>query len=139
MMRESEIQAAIMVALGARADIRLWRQNVGVARPLSNPGSVVRYGVPGQSDIGGVYTHNGIGVVLQIEVKAARGRVAPEQIKWLAMIERMGGIAVVARSVDDVLDALEAWRGKWPAALDSDGPQATKRADSSTPRPSGLC
>jgi hypothetical protein len=103
----------------------------------------VRYGVPGQSDIGGVYTHNGIGVVLQIEVKAARGRVAPEQTKWLAMIERMGGIAVVARSVDDVLDAIEVWRGKWPAAHSfdgrSDGPQATKRADTSTPRPSGLC
>ncbi len=39
---------------------------------------------------------------LSIEVKTPSGRLSPEQETWQAAVQKAGGIAVVARSVEDV-------------------------------------
>jgi hypothetical protein len=47
-----------------------------------------------------------VAVFLSIEVKTLTGRIRPEQQQWLDAVQAAGGIAGVARSVDDALDLL---------------------------------
>ena len=47
-----------------------------------------------------------IAVFTSIEVKAATGRIRPEQQQWLNAVQAAGGIAGVARSVEDAMDLL---------------------------------
>jgi hypothetical protein len=82
--------------------MRLWRNNTGVARIGRR---VVRFGVPGQADLTGILPD---GRRLEIEVKSADGRQTEEQRNYQSMIERFGGVYVLARSVDDVTSALQA-------------------------------
>ena len=42
-----------------------------------------------------------VAVFTSIEVKAASGRLRPEQRQWLDAVQAAGGIGGVARSVDD--------------------------------------
>jgi hypothetical protein len=42
-------------------------------------------------------------VFTSIEVKTPTGRVSPEQRQWLEAVQAAGGIAGVARSVEDAL------------------------------------
>ncbi|MBK9126300.1 MAG: VRR-NUC domain-containing protein [Phycisphaerales bacterium] len=105
-MRESEIQNEILRTLGARPDMRLWRANVGVARlggPRRSGGRVVRFGLTGQADLTGILPN---GLRLEIEVKSDGGRQSPEQRSFQVMIERFGGVYVLARSVEDVWAAI---------------------------------
>lgn len=52
----------------------------------------------GVADIVGIY----LGKPLAIEVKTAKGKLSEHQAKWLDSFREAGGIAFVARSVDDV-------------------------------------
>lgn len=58
--------------------------------------------VPGVPDILGIYN----GRMLGIEIKAPNGRLSDHQAKFIKDINDRGGIAFVARSVDDVLREL---------------------------------
>lgn len=100
-MTESTLLADILLRFGSDPRLRLWRANVLVAQDKS--GRVVRSGVKGQADISGILMG---GRRIEIEVKTATGQQRPEQKKWQAMIERFGGLYVLARSVDDVERAL---------------------------------
>lgn len=97
-MTESALLSAILLEFGSRPDCRLWRQNTGAAR--TSTGALVRFGVPGQADISGILAPSGRRI--EIETKTARGRQSQAQKKWQAMIEKFGGVYVVARSVEDV-------------------------------------
>jgi hypothetical protein len=97
---EKRIQNAIIREFGQRQDMRIWRQNTGVA---SFGGRKVRFGVPGQADVTGVIVG---GRRLEIEVKSATGRQSKEQADYQRIIERFGGLYILARSVQDVRDAL---------------------------------
>ena len=75
----------------------------------------VRYGLqPGSSDLIGWRTvtitpemvGTTIAVFTSIEVKTATGRLRPEQQQWLDAVQSAGGIAGVARSVEDALNLL---------------------------------
>jgi hypothetical protein len=99
-MTERQLQQAILRVFGTRADLRLWRANVGVARIGRR---VVRFGVPGQADITGILPN---GRRLEIEVKAPDGRQSEDQRNFQRMIERFGGLYVLARSVEDVAKAI---------------------------------
>jgi hypothetical protein len=44
-----------------------------------------------------------VAVFTSIEVKSATGRLRPEQRQWLETVQAAGGIAGVARSVEDAL------------------------------------
>ncbi len=47
---------------------------------------------------------------VSIEAKEGSGRLSDAQRRWLETVERQGGFAVVARSVEDVRRALEVRR-----------------------------
>lgn len=66
-----------------------------------------KHHVNGVSDIIGIYR----GVPLAIEVKSAKGRVSEEQNKFLTRWHDEGGIAIIARSIDDVQTGLgKQWK-----------------------------
>lgn len=99
---ESTTLRAILQEFGSRPGIRLWRNNTGAAS--TKTGQVVRFGVPGQADISGVLAPHGRRI--EIEVKSATGRQSQKQRRFQAMIEKHGGLYVLARSVEDVGAAL---------------------------------
>lgn len=110
-MSERDLVHSVLVAWGATPHLRIWRMNTGVGwfvngQPArkTDPGAYpVRFGLPGQGDISGVTSG---GRRLEIECKAERGRQSDDQRNFQAMIERFGGLYVLARSVDDVDRAL---------------------------------
>ena len=105
-MTEKQLQNLILLTFGTRHDMRLWRSNTGVAR--MGPRRIVRFGVPGQADLTGILPR---GVRLEIEVKTNAGQQTPEQKNYQRIIERFGGVYVLARSVDDVWDAIGRYVG----------------------------
>lgn len=113
---ELAIQNAIRLQHGA-GPARLWRNNTGALKDQT--GRLVRYGLcPGSSDLIGlrkvVVTPDMVGQTLAvftaIEVKD-RGRVTPEQQAFLTMVTQAGGLAGVARSLDDAQRILD--QGPW--------------------------
>ena len=119
MLAEKKLQNALLMSIGRRPDTRVWRHNVGKARPLSAPDTVVQYGRPGQSDLFGITRG---GRLLCIECKAA-SRVTEEQRSWLRMVERFGGVAIVAklrtRFAEDLEDAVAEVVAEVNAKLDN--------------------
>ena len=119
---ESKIQKSIHAALGSRPDVRLFRQNVGQGWTGSDVGRFdngaivihdarpLRCGLcKGSSDLIGLQSvtvtpemvGRTLAVFVAVEVKAARGRATQQQRRFLDMVERMGGLSGVARSVDE--------------------------------------
>ncbi len=108
-MSEAAIQQDIRLALGQTPGLRVFRQNVGAYKDRNN--RLVRYGLcTGSADLIGwqsvVITPAMVGQrfarFVSIEVKTPTGRLSPEQETWQAAVQKAGGIAVVARSVDDI-------------------------------------
>ena len=60
----------------------------------------------GVSDIIGILPD---GRFLAIEVKIPRGRVSPYQQEFLDQITKSNGIAIIARSVDDVIEVIDKY------------------------------
>ena len=69
---------------------------------------------PGIPDLIGVLAPEGR--FLAIEVKTERGQLSPYQEKWLGQFKACGGVAFVARSVEDVEKGLIA-HGYFPRCL----------------------
>lgn len=104
-MTEAQVQQSILERIGAAPGVRVFRMNSGTAR---NPrtGQVVRFGVPGMADLL---------VLVQdryawIEVKSARGRQSPEQVRFQRAIEAIGGVYAIARSADDAAEVVRHLR-----------------------------
>ena len=89
--KESEITREIRAYLRLRG-IWHWKQHQGLGS------------YPGVSDILGCHR----GRLLAIEVKAPEGRLSEKQQAFLDRVKAEGGIAFVARSVDDVIEHLDA-------------------------------
>ena len=109
---EQSLMHRIMLALPP--DVRAFRNNVGIA--IYPDGSRVRYGLcPGSSDLIGwkrtVITPEMVGRTLArflaIECKSDAGTVTEKQKNFLSVVRAFGGVAVVARSVADVEQALD--------------------------------
>lgn len=111
-MTESEIQSAIRKALGRTPGLVLWRNNVGKAMmPTGSGRMAVRFGlIPGASDLIGIVTCGKVGRFIALEVKTERGKLRPDQARFLALVQRMGGFACVVRSVEDARAAVERAR-----------------------------
>lgn len=106
MKPEASVINEIFRALGTRPWLRIWRQNTGGA--VLN-GRFVRFGLPGQADITGILPG---GRRLEIECKTRRGRQSKNQKNFQRMIEKFGGIYILARSAAEVEYALKNW-GAW--------------------------
>ena len=103
-LSEAEILSKILAYLKLTR-IYAWRNSVGAT--VIGAGEhrrFVRFGHSGLSDIIGILSG---GRFLAIEVKSAKGRITPEQRAFLDNIEERGGVAFVARSVEDVYHGLE--------------------------------
>ena len=111
MSTEKQIQNEILRTFGTRPDMRIWRQNTGVAKYRGRDGQTrtVVFGVPGQADITGILPD---GRRLEIEVKSSTGQQTQEQRNYQAIIERFGGVYVLARSVQDVWNAIGGTLGR---------------------------
>jgi hypothetical protein len=100
---EKGTQAAILDYLTLKR-IFHWRNNTGAFKP--EHGGYVRYGAKGSPDILAVLPPNGR--LLGIEVKDVKGKLNDNQLAFKADLERAGGIYLVARSLDDVIEELAA-------------------------------
>ena len=112
-MSEQQIQQRIRLAL-SKGTTRLWRNNTGCLR--DERGQLVRFGLcPGSSDLIGYRTvtitpdmvGQQVAVFAAVEVKAPRGRPTQEQTAFLEHITAAGGIAGIARSVEEAAGLLE--------------------------------
>lgn len=97
-VEELDFQSHVMIALGARSDMRIWRQNAGsvLVRDRRGRGTHTFHAGPpkGAADLSGVVGPEGFR--LEVELKADGGKLSTEQRAWRAMIERFGGLYVVA-------------------------------------------
>jgi hypothetical protein len=100
-MSESSLLYAVLNAWGAHPRLRLWRQNTGAA---TLNGRLVRFGTPGAADVQGIIRPTGR--FLAIETKAPGKKQSEEQVKWQRMVEEHGGLYVLARSLEEVDEAL---------------------------------
>jgi len=93
---ELTFQAHVLLALGQRPDLRIWRQNVGSIPVRDRLGQVVRTfhaGPPkGASDLTGVVRPEGFR--LEIELKSDGERPTTPQRNWRAMVSAFGAIYV---------------------------------------------
>jgi hypothetical protein len=109
---ETDLQQRIRLALGTRSDLRLFRNQVGQL-PDPRTGRPVQFGLArGSADLIGWRTitvtpemvGQRIAVFTSIEVKTERGHVRPEQHAWQRTVSAAGGIAGIARSIQDAND-----------------------------------
>ena len=80
---------------------RFWKTDNGVA--TLPKGQVIAFGLPGQGDIIGIKMG---GRFVSIEVKTGGAVRSPKQILFHEMVLAMGGISILARSVEDAVEGL---------------------------------
>lgn len=111
---EQKIQQEIRLAISSPS-VKMFRNNTGSLKDEN--GRRVSFGLcVGSSDLIGavskVITQEDIGktvaVFTAIEIKSAKGRVSVPQQNFIRMVKKIGGIAGVARSVDDAKKMLES-------------------------------
>lgn len=123
-MSEADLQAAIQLRLGSHPDVRLFRNSVGAGWTgktvrsdregnvlLANARPVTFGLAPGSSDLIGfrdvlVQPHHigrHLAVWLAVEVKGPATRITPGQIAFIEAVRSRGGLAGIAKSVDDAL------------------------------------
>lgn len=127
-MTEKQTLNLILTTFATRPDVRLWRNNVGTGVPSGIVAAAVKalrsgdfssairilssrqvsFGIPGQADLTGILPG---GIRLEIEVKSAVGKQRIDQQNYQRMIERFGGVYVLARSIDDVWTAIGKYIG----------------------------
>lgn len=78
--------------------VGIWDQEKQCYRRKTSP-----FFIRGVSDIVGIW----MGRPLFIEVKSSTGRLSEHQAQFLSRVRRYGGIAIVARSLQDVTSVLE--------------------------------
>lgn len=108
---ETDLQQRIRLALGTHPELRIFRNQVG-SLPDPRTGRLVTFGLArGSADLIGWRTititpemvGQRVAVFTSLEIKTPTGRLAPAQRHWLHVVHQAGGIAGVARSVQDAL------------------------------------
>ena len=113
-MNETNRLRSIMLGI-SKPGVRIWRNNCGALK--DQDGRLIRFGVanPGGSDLIGwrsvTVTPDMVGqkiaVFLAIEVKGERGKASDAQVNFISRVKDDGGLAGVARSIDDALGIIE--------------------------------
>lgn len=113
-MNEMNRLRSIMLGLSRPGTI-LFRNNCGALKDAD--GRLVRYGVanPGGSDLIGwrsiTVTPDMVGrkvaIFTAIEVKGERGRATDAQVNFIDRVKADGGLAGIARCVDDALGIID--------------------------------
>lgn len=82
--------------------MRIWKNNTGKALTLDTQ-RIISYGLKGSADIIGIIKP---GTFLAIEVKSGDAKQTSQQKNFAKMVTDLGGIYILARSVQDVHAAL---------------------------------
>jgi hypothetical protein len=113
-MNEAQIQSEIRITLGRIPDLRMFRNNVGVAQVR---GTHIRYGLAkGSADLIGWLALKPplvpypIARFMSLEIKTETGKPTEEQKMWMEMVQRFGGFACIVRSPKEALAAVERAR-----------------------------
>lgn len=105
--KEADVLHAVLTFLAYHKGVA-WahRMNTAAGRLVRKNGysQFMRFGFPGCPDVLGQLRD---GRSLAVECKSPSGTVTPEQTAFLACVRANGGVAVLARSVNDVREALE--------------------------------
>lgn len=124
--RERDVQARVMLAVGALPYVRVWRQNVGTAVPIgvvqqalrqldmgNTPGAhgvlrrarVVQFGLKGAADLTGVLA---CGKRLELECKRDGGKQSKDQQVFQRVMEALGALYAVVHSADEAQRVLDS-------------------------------
>ncbi len=100
-MSEANLMRQIQLAV-SKAGHRIFRNNQGFF--LTQDGRKIRTGlVNGSADLIG-WLGDGSGRFLAIEVKTTKGIVSKDQRNFIDAVNKSGGVAFVARSVEEALE-----------------------------------
>jgi hypothetical protein len=99
---ERDVQAGVISYLETRTDFLWWRANTGAVRFGKD---FVKFGLRGAPDLQGILAPTGrfIGIECKRELG---GELSVFQERWAENCRRHGGLYIVARSVDDVVNGL---------------------------------
>lgn len=112
-LTESTIMKQIQLAV-SKLNWRLWRNNCG--RAVTKSGNIIQFGLcVGSSDLIGftpvVITPSMVGsrlaIFCAVEVKTPKGRATKEQQAFINAINKAGGIGIIARSVEEVMEGVK--------------------------------
>ena len=109
------VQNPALLEVGARPDVLVWRQQVGVFRAYDNPDRVVKVGIKGMADSGMIVAvtvtpemvGKTIGVAVQPEFKVANGKQREHQEDWQRAVEKRGGVYRVVRTPAEMAQLVE--------------------------------
>lgn len=99
--KETPLVKACLAHLHIRG-IVAWRNNTGAVKTGDR---FIRYGAVGSPDIIGLLPN---GRFLGVECKVGKRKQTPDQVAFGEAITNSGGVYIVARTVDDVADMLDA-------------------------------
>jgi hypothetical protein len=103
---ESALVRAVLGYLALRK-IVAWRVNAGGLAVGSGKGRrFVRLAPAGCGDILAILPP--AGRLLSLELKRPGGRLRPSQARWIDLVRSQGGLALVVRSLDELIAALDA-------------------------------
>lgn len=118
-MNETTYRNQLQIEL-SKHGIRLWRHVVSLL--FARDGTPIKIGSEGQADLWGIMpvkitqdmVGDTVGVFISIETKSEHGRTqkkrAELQENWKNAIIALGGIAIIARPGDDVVNILKNWK-----------------------------
>lgn len=101
----------IIIAVSEAKLARLWMNPTGAAY---RNGRLIRYGLKGSADITGIMPW---GQRVEIEVKTGKATQKENQENFESMIKKHGGIYLVGRSVESVLNSLKILTEEYDARL----------------------
>jgi hypothetical protein len=91
---EKVVLAEILARWGCHPDFHVRRNNVGAL--YDDEGRLVRFGLPGSADLEGFIRPRAR--FLAVECKTTSGELRKLQANYQALVERMGGVYIIARS-----------------------------------------
>jgi len=89
----------ILLAVGSMPTVRLWTRPVGFDQSRN-----IKYGIKGEADLQGIIAPRGR--ALAIECKTGNAVLSKEQKLWRAMFEKFGGLYILARDVNQVVECI---------------------------------
>lgn len=95
---EAMLQKIVLAHINQIPGVEVWRMNTGGAYVR---GTWVSFGREGQADLAGLMAPSGRR--LEIELKAKTGRQRDAQRTYQAMIERHGGLYILARTLREAM------------------------------------
>ncbi len=100
---ERGLMLRIRAELASMPGVLMWRNNVGVDADRG-----VRYGLGvGSADLVGLLAPAGRMLAFEVKLPRYRGRVRPEQRRWLDVVARHGGVAAVVTSPEEARALVE--------------------------------